>query len=281
MVTAIKSIVDTTRPVEVPVKPPKGQKGKAKTQSVQVYREELEGKVVIDSLTPSMQELERALVWAASWCHRDLGTIVPTLQIKGKVKRCNAVKNNTQKHTAWSTREGEYRTDVSFSTAILSKSPVEIIGACVHEVAHLAAEADYNAAPTKEEAEAKYKECSKSGRHNSIFQSYAKMLGLECEAPYDSYGYGYTSPSAELVKAIDKQFRPDIAKLNLFRTVFPPSGPTGAQKQRWACRCAAPNTQSFLATKTAVMNVTCNVCEQLFVAEDRNHNGPVTTISTT
>ena len=157
----------------------------------------------IASLTPALEELERAIAWTARNTDIPAGhRIVPTIQTGA---RRRGACYGWFLRDGWSTREGDLCDEISFTAEQLHRPVNDIIATAVHEVAHLWARS------------LGLRDCSQSGRHNKVFKRHAERLGLECMAPIDSRGCSYTRASAELLEGIENELQPDVAKFALFR----------------------------------------------------------------
>ena len=83
----------------------------------------------IASLTPALDELERAIAWAAQPTgipseHR----IVPTIQTRGRRRACGWFLQSS-----WSTREGELCHEINFCAEMLDSPVEDIVETAVHE----------------------------------------------------------------------------------------------------------------------------------------------------
>ena len=194
----------------------------------------------IASLTPALDELERALGWAA----KDTGIpaqhrTVPTIQTHGRRRACGWFLNNS-----WSTREGELCHEINFAAEQLGRPAEAIVETAVHEIVHLWTHS------------LGLKDCSAAGRHNKVFKQHAEMLGLVCEPPTDSRGYAYTHASPGLLARITGELRPDVAKFALFRLGgLSRKAPTKMRK--WQCACTTVRCATFL-------DATCDDCGEKF-----------------
>lgn len=198
----------------------------------------------IDSLTPALAELERAMCWASEDLEGMDIDVTPTIQTRGRKKRCLG-------HFApkcWSTREGDLRAEISFSAETLNRDPIEIIGVALHELVHAW---NYSRG---------IKDASKSDRHNRRFKAAAEDIGLVVKDPEDSYGHGYTSVGDPLRKRIEKDFVPDYSALNLFRLDRPAKNGTSKQRS-WVCDCGYKVRTAI----NTVMDAQCQVCGAEYV----------------
>ena len=194
----------------------------------------------IASLTPAMDELERALAWAARPInipadHR----IVPTIQTSGRRRACAWFLKNS-----WSTREGELCHEVNFSAEALNR-PVEfIVATAVHELAHLWAHS------------LGLKDCSTAGRHNKVFKQHAEALGLVVASPMDHWGYAYTHASPDLLARMAHELQPDVGKFALFR-LGQGSRKAPTKMKKWGCGCTIVRCATDL-------DATCDRCGGMF-----------------
>ena len=194
----------------------------------------------IASLTPALDELERAIAWAAQPTgipseHR----IVPTIQTRGRKRACEWFA-----HSSWSTREGELCHEINFCAEMLDSPVEDIVETAVHEVAHLWCHS------------LGIKDCSASGRHNREFKAHAEKLGLVCAKPSDSKGYAYTSASPDLLRRMAEELRPDVAKFALFRLASG-SRKAPSKMKKWTCGC--------VTVRCAVdLEATCDRCGGVF-----------------
>lgn len=202
----------------------------------------------LESLRPAMAELERAVVWAGQRIDNVPFKLVPVIQTKGRKAKCTGWYSADQ----WSTREGEDVHEITFCAEELNTDPVDIVAIAVHEVIHFWT--NY----------LELKDMSTGGRHNKVFKEYAEIMGLECAKPYDSYGYGYTTPTEELRKRIEKGFKPDVAAFNLFRLVKP-STAKPVKTNAWICDC--DNLTVRIPAKQT-LDATCHKCNEKFVPKD-------------
>ena len=198
----------------------------------------------IASLTPAIQELERAIAWAATPTGIPAGhRIVATIQSNGRRRTtCGWFMRNI-----WSTREGDLCHEINFAAEWLRRSVEEIIETAIHEVVHLWCHSQ------------EIKDCSSSGRHNREFKRHAELLGLVCAQPTGWRGYAYTSASPELLARMAGDLRPDVAKFALFR-LMEPSGHSPTKMLKWSCGC----TNVRCATQ---LEATCDRCGNVFDVE--------------
>jgi len=204
------------------------------------------------SLRPAIAELERGIEWAADRAGiKGLPKITVTIQTSGKRRACNA----TFTPEMWSSREGEMSSEINFDANQLIRTPLEIMETVVHETQHL-----LNFSLLKVDHDGKQKpDCAKSGRHNKIFKENAELAGLIVADASDSYGWGHTSLGENLHHAIETDFVPDAAALDLFRIVLPKKETQPTKMIKWECetQCA-----SFRTAK--VVNVQCLDCDTPF-----------------
>ena len=201
----------------------------------------------IESLQPAMGELERAITWVAdSTGIAGKQRVVPVIQTKGKRANCLAWFAPDR----WSTREGTMCHEISFSAEWLHRPVDQIIATVVHEVTHLWCHS------------MDVKDVSKGGRHNRRFQEHAEIMGLVCAPPETSVGYGITHAGPELLEKIEKEFVPDVAKFNLFRTELPVREKTPTKSKRWECSCEKPQ----VVRSSADLQITCDLCGSNLVA---------------
>ena len=175
----------------------------------------------IESLRPGLAELERALQWVARKTGVDSDPVVPVIQTKGKKANCVG----WFAADSWSTREGTLCHEITFTAESLTLEPMDIIATAVHETVHLWCHS------------MGLKDVSGGGRHNKVFKEYAELLGLECAKPSDGRGYAYTTPSEVLEKAIEQEFKPDVAAFNVFRVAMPPKPKAASKTKAWSCGC--------------------------------------------
>ena len=207
--------------------------------------------VDIASVRPALAEIERAIQWTYHSFSGDRTEGLPVtvvLQTRGKrATRCGYFQAEQ-----WSTREGDDTHELSISTEFLNSEVVLIIATAVHETVHLYCN------------DAGIKDTSTGGRHNRKFRDAAQLFQLECADPYDSVGYGSTSPSPELCEAIEKEFKPDHAAFALFRKPDVPRESTN-KTVAWICGCLKPTIR--LAAKQE-LDATCHICDTKFARKE-------------
>ncbi len=202
----------------------------------------------IQSLQPALAELERAVVWVGNQIDDIPFKLVPVIQTKGRKSKCAGWYSVDQ----WSTREGEDVHEITFCAEELNTDPVDIVGIAVHEVVHFWCNF------------MQLKDVSTGGRHNKVFKEYAEILGLVVSKPYDSYGYGYTTPSDELRERIEKEFQPDVAAFNLFR-IIKPSTTKPVKTNAWICEC---DSLTLRIPAKQTLDATCHKCNTKFIPKD-------------
>jgi len=102
---------------------------------------------------------------------------------------------------------------------------------------------------------------SSNGYHNKLFKAPAEAAGLIVGDPTPAYGYGDTSVSPELRKAIETELNPDVALFNLFKIVPTPKAKAPSKRTVYICDC---DTKVSVATKVT-FNATCDDCTKAFV----------------
>ena len=191
---------------------------------------------IID-LSPTHAELIRAsqfadmLIKEATATHglkvvEDNAKVVVSIQSKHKKARCIAWFSDPMANQpyGWSNREGsEVYQEMNFTPEMLNREPNDILAVVIHEKVHKWCKALGE------------KDCALSGRHNKTFQKFAEYLGLVVAPATDSYGWGYTSPSPELVERIEKEFQPDVTKFNVYRLPVRKGGKASNKLQKWVC----------------------------------------------
>lgn len=203
----------------------------------------------IRSIRPALAELERAVSWL--WDEfvptKPKRQFTITIQSKGKKSKCVG----WTLFDGWSTKEGENVDEINICAEDLQRDPIDIIGTMAHELAHLQAKEDGS------------KDTATNGRHNRIFVTYANGLGMECKAPTDSYGWGYTSLTEYMKERIIKDFEPDYMAFNLFKQVKlrEPKENVG---NLWVCKCE----EKPVKIRRADVDVTCNKCHSVLEKED-------------
>lgn len=177
--------------------------------------------------------------------------VVLTIQTHGRKKRCAGWFSKSR----WSDREGTLYHEITITAEKLDRDPIEIIATIVHEVVHLWCNA------------LGVQDTSTSGRHNNKFKSHASQVGLDCEPPTDSYGYGYTTATKWLENKIRDEFVPDHLAFSLFR-LLPVAKETTAPKPRiFTCECEdAPKVRVAMTKTDPEWN--CSVCNQDLVLQD-------------
>ena len=218
----------------------------------------------VASLIPTYEELERAIRWADDLISEatekyklakvvDTVRVVPVVLSKGQRSRCTAWFSDPKEHAfGWQSRDGEVLQEIAFCAEDLQRSASDLVATVIHEKVHKWCSA------------LELRDCSRKGRHNKIFKRFAEYLGLDVGVAIDSYGFGYTNPSEELTARIEEEFRPDITKMNLHRTVRP--GVAKKKKERsWRCsdKCAAIYTR----TENKPFGGTCDHCGEEYTRE--------------
>lgn len=202
----------------------------------------------LESLQPAMAELERALNWVAQDIDDIPYHLVPVIQTKGRKSKCAGWYSPDQ----WSTREGELVHEITFCAEELNGDPVDIVVVARHEIVHFWCNF------------LGLKDVSTGGRHNKVFKEYAEILGMDVAKPYDSYGYGYTTPTDELRKRIEKEFQPDVAAFNLFRLVKPSTNKP-VKTNAWICDC---DKLTLRIPAKQELDATCHKCDTKFIPKD-------------
>ena len=202
----------------------------------------------LESLQPALAELERAVVWAGRTVDDIPFKLVPVIQTKGRKSKCAGWYSPDQ----WSTREGEEVHEITFCAEELNQDPVTIVAIAVHEVVHYWVNF------------LQLKDVSTGGRHNKVFKEYAEISGLKCAQPYDSYGYGYTTPTDELRERIEKEFQPNVAAFNLFRLVKP-STVKPVKTNAWICLC---DKLTLRIPAQQTLDATCHKCDTKFIPKN-------------
>jgi hypothetical protein len=198
----------------------------------------------IKSLTPEIGELERAVQWCARETDIAGVPVVVSVQTRGKRANCGGWFAPLR----FSTREGDLCHEINFCAEILNAPPVTIVGIGAHEVVHRWCHW------------LGLKDVSKSGRHNKVFKHFAGLIGLQCADPVDYRGFAYTTPTKEFAVKIEKEFRPDVSLLNLFR-VESKSKPSNKKPLRYSCGCTK------ISSRVEVRAV-CVQCDNTFEEED-------------
>ncbi|MAH49975.1 hypothetical protein CMI37_29420 [Candidatus Pacearchaeota archaeon] len=177
----------------------------------------------------------------------DKRRVVPTIQTKGKRSRCYAWFSDPQagQPHGWESREGESLQEMAFSAEDLHCPGVEMTTRAIHEVVHKWCKA------------LGVKDTALSGRHNMDYAKYARYLGLDVAPATDSYGHGYTSASKELAERIEKEFQPDITKLDYKRTTR--AGRSKAKKERRFI-CSEECAPVYIKTDKKVFGGKCHQC---------------------
>jgi hypothetical protein len=221
----------------------------------------------IASLAPTHDEIVRMIRFAYILVeeatdlhnikHKDTGErvledkrrVVPTIQTKGKRSRCYAWFSDPQagQPHGWESREGESLQEMAFSAEDLHCSGVEMTARAIHEVVHKWCKA------------LGVKDTALSGRHNMDYAKYAKYLGLDVAPATDAYGHGYTSASKELTERIEKEFQPDITKLDFKRTTR--VGRSKAKKERRFI-CSEECAPVYIKTDKKAFGGECHQCRQ-------------------
>ncbi len=226
--------------------------------------EVLENGILINSIRPTIEEVERGVEFAAAKLEiKGLPRVIALVQTKGKKKNCmGAFTDNI-----WSTREGEMFCEITLSAEALQRDPIDILSTVFHESLHLANYAR-NALGEKHPDYQKL-DTGKSGRHNKIFRDNAVAFGFEVADDTDSYGYGYTTPSPEMRTMIEEEFVPDMEKLNLFRITMPARETAPTKNKKWEC---GDGCFSFRCAKD--ITAMCTTCNTPFVkAEEAPEDG--------
>lgn len=205
----------------------------------------------IESIQPAIAELERAARWAADNLGMDVlaDKITIVVQSRGRKSKCRGWFIGKQ----WSTREGEAVHEVSISAEYLNEDPVEIAGTVIHELVHVWC----NLIGVKDH--------SKFGRHNKHFKEYAGIVGLECEKPRDSYGYGYTTVSDDLNHRIRRELQLNVSAFQVFRQPNQKAESTTAKPTAYVCQCTKPVK---IRTTRDDFSIKCNKCGTDYTAED-------------
>lgn len=203
--------------------------------------------IVLGTLRLPLLKIEEVLAWSISELippsnHSNRLVLLPTTQSPGRKKCLGHFWPDK-----WSTLEGDLYAEVNFTAESLGRPFMEVIETCVHEVTHAWC---YSMGIS---------DTRKSGQwHNKKFRDAATEIGLVCQEPVDGYGYGHTSLSDELAEKIEKEFKPDIESLGLFRLPNPPSRPT---TRAYVCGCGGFRVRAPMG---ASFDAYCQICTEPF-----------------
>jgi len=206
------------------------------------------GPVKMESLTPVLAELERAVVWAYNLTgDRPLSSknVLVVVQTRGQKKNCLGHFRSE----GWETKEGELVHEISLSAEFLNRDVMEVIETVIHETAHL-----WN-------HDMSIKDCSDGGRHNKKFAEAAEMLGLVVTK--GTQGMNHTEYSDELKEKVEKEFKPDYEAFKLARQIRtkPSKEPTMV---KWSCQEGCTVVR---ASKKVRVEASCERCGEVFVRD--------------
>lgn len=207
----------------------------------------------VESQAPIIQELERCAVWAYrifGGDRRELPALTISIQTRGKKHElCGSFKA-----VGFRTKEGEPIHEIIIIAERLFEDPYLVLETVVHETVHL-----YN-------HDLGEKDCSKGGRHNETFRDQALEWGLDVTK--GTKGWAYTTLTDTLRKALEEDFKPDLAVFRIFKEAAPITErkPVVKKQRPWICKC--PVT---LQVATGVeLKADCNECTSPFTLKEAN-----------
>jgi len=154
----------------------------------------------------------------------------------------------------WKNKEtGECFNEITICSETLTQSLHTILEVLVHEMVHLYCMVN------------NIKDCSgRGGYHNKLFKQNAEKFLLKTnDIPDKRYGYGYTSPTAELIEFLE-MIGIDEEAFNLGETA-PYLPPKRYTMHIYDCKCGA----SF-KTSANLAAIQCAVCGKEFVKREQN-----------
>ena len=219
--------------------------------------------IQVDSLRPTIAELERILKWS----FRSLGMdqlYIDRQGIAEQLERVTVVVETTAKRpnvlghflcktaqTAWRTREGEAISEIKISAEYLQRDPMEIAATVIHEALHL-----WN-------WYLGLKDTSSGGAyHNKLFKEQAKLIGLETgEISVPGHGYAHTTMSEELETKVRKQLKPKLEAFQIFKEKAPKKKTVRKPKLAlWECQCVIKLRVAY----DTELNAKCDDCGEQF-----------------
>lgn len=201
----------------------------------------------IESLRPSIKELERVVTWAYK---RYVGerVNVPPITVTVQTKGLKKEQLGAFSASRYSTREGTLVHEITFTAEALGRDILDIVETAIHETAHLA------------NNDKGVKDCAKGGRHNKAFRDTAESFGLVVAEPHKTRGYAFTSLGAKLKADVEKLLKPDVGAFKISRLTDTPK-PSRKSTVGFACDCL---TVRVASGKAGEFDATCQVCGKHF-----------------
>lgn len=203
--------------------------------------------VEIESLRPTIQELERWIAWVYE---RKAGerTNVPPITVLVQTKGAKKTQLSAFTAKRWSSREGMDVHEITFTAEALGRDVMDIVETAIHETVHLA------------NSDKGVRDAAKGGRHNKKYRDAAVDFGLDVAGPDKSKGYAFTSMSARLRQDVENTLKPDVGAFRIFRTR---DAPKEGRKSTvgFACDCL---TVRVAVGKAEDFDAVCQTCGQHF-----------------
>jgi hypothetical protein len=223
--------------------------------------------IQIDSLRPTIAELERMLQWSfkslgMDKLYLDRQGLAEQLERVTVVIETSGTRKNLLGHflcktaqSAWRTREGEEISEIKISSEHLRQDPVEIAHTIIHEAVHL-----WN-------WYLGLKDCSSGGAyHNKTFKEQAELVGLKTgDQSVPGHGFAHTKLSEELEEKIRKSLKPKLAAFQIFKDAAPKVKTVKKPKLAlWECECVIKIRVAY----DTVLDAECHECGVDFIKKN-------------
>ena len=220
--------------------------------------------VTIESLRPTIAELERILQWSfrrlgMDKLYRDKTGLAQELEKVTIVVETTGRRKNLLGHflcktaqTAWRTREGDEISEIKISSEHLARDPVAITETIIHEAVHLWC------------WYLGLKDTSSGGAyHNKVFKEQAELVGLDFEHEGRSipgHGYGLTKLGDELEEKVRSSLKPKLEAFQIFKDTAPARKAAKPKLALWMCSCPVRLRVAY----DTELEATCNDCGMNF-----------------
>lgn len=231
----------------------------------------------IKSITPIIQELERAATWfTAKYDLKELEGQhhVVNIYTGGKPAKCYGWFKGKAKEKGidgvetgnlifpWYEKQDDGSQDgvceIMMTGEFLNRPVLQILSTLFHEMVHATAEARGIG------------DVSASGRHNKKFADLCDNLGLDCIQD-EKGSWSETSLRPMLLDAIESELEPAYGVFNLAAGTFQPKPKTQNKRHKYVCQCETGIQRKgaeFRTYQAAVLHGQCYDCKADFTLAD-------------